>query len=75
MGLTTRQRLNRQNFPLTLLRDVINIVHRLARRNPRVLDIRDRYRRLLLEAEKRYNDDPDDSTYAPSDGEDSGNGY
>ena len=40
MSLTNDRRLNRQSFTLLpLLRDVINGVHRLARRNPKGLDI------------------------------------
>ena len=43
MSLTGGQRLNRKSFtPLPLPQDVINGVHRLALRNPKGLDIRDR---------------------------------
>ena len=68
MSLRTGQRLNRQSFtPLPLLQDVINGVHRLTHRNPKGLDIRDRYWRPFLEPEDGTNNDEDDSTYTPSD--------
>ena len=44
MSLTIDQRLNCQSFAtLPLPHEVINCVHCLARQNPKVLDIRDRY--------------------------------
>ena len=77
MRLTTGRILNRQSFtPLPLPQDVINGIHRLARRNPKGLDIRDRDRRPFLEPEDWTNDDEDDSTYAPpSDNDSSNNEY
>ena len=42
-------------------------MHRLARRNPKGLDIRYRDRRPFLEPEDGANNYDDDSTYAPSD--------
>ena len=72
---TTMQILNRQSFtPFPPPKYVINGVHRLARCNPRGLDIRDRDRHLFLEDEYGSRDNPDDSTYVSSDGEDSKNG-
>ena len=63
----TRQILNRKNFiPLPLPQEVINIMYCLAHRNTRGLEIRDRDWRSFLEAEDGANDDPGDSTYAPS---------
>ena len=71
----TRQILNRKNFiPLPLPQEVINIVYCLAHRNTRGLEIRYRYRHSFLEAEDRDDDDPGDSTYAPSKEEDRKNG-
>ena len=63
MSLSTGRRLNRKSFtPLPLPKDVINVVHLLARRNPRGLGIQDRYRRLFLGDEDGARDDPNDST-------------
>ena len=71
MNLATGIILNQKSFtPLPLLQDVINAVHCLARRNPRGLDIQDKYQRPLLEDEHGTRDDPDDSTRANSNGED-----
>ena len=76
MSLTTGQILNRQSFtPLPLPQDVINGVHRLARRNTKYLNIHDRDRGPFLEPEDATNDDRDDSTYAPSDDYRSNNEY
>ena len=76
MSLTTGLRLNRQSYtPLPLPQDVINCVHRLERRNPKGLDIRDRDRRPFLEPADNTNYDRDNSTYAPSDGDISDNEY
>ena len=74
MSLATSQILNRKIFtPLPLPQDVINGVHRLARHNPKGIDIRDRYRRPFLDPDDRANDDDDNSTYAPSDDNNSNN--
>ena len=68
MRLTTGQRLSRHNFTLLPIpQDVIISIHRLARRNPRGLNIRDRDRRPFLQPNDRANDDDDYSTYDPSD--------
>ena len=76
MSLTGGQRLNRKSFtPLPLPQDVINGVHRLALRNPKGLDIRDRDWRPLLDPEDGENNNGDDSTYAPSDNDSSDNKY
>ena len=75
MSLANGWRLNCQSFaPLTLPRDVINSMHRLARCNPRGLNIRYRDQRPFLEAEDGANDDTDDSTYAPYNKENRKNG-
>ena len=48
-------------------------MHHLEFHNTRVLDIQDIYHHLFVEAKDRAKDEPNDSTYAPSDGEDSVN--
>ena len=76
MSLTTGQRLNRQSFtPLPLPQVVINVVHRLVRRNPKGLDIRDRDQHPFLKPKDRTSDYGDDSTYAPSNDDSSRNEY
>ena len=76
MSLTSGRRLNRKSLtPLTLPQDVINGVHRLARRNTKGLDIRYRDRRPFFEPKDGTNNDEDDSTYAPSDDNSSDNEY
>ena len=76
MSLTSGRRLKRQSFtPLPKLQDVINGFHRIALRNPKGLDIRDRYRRPFLEPENETNNDEDNSTYALSDDNRSDNEY
>ena len=71
---TTGWRLNSQLFiPLPLPQDVINGVHCLLHRNPRGLYIQDRDRHPFLEAEDVADDDTDNSTYAPSNKENSKN--
>ena len=68
MSLTTGRRLNHQSFtPLPLPQDVINGVHCFTLRNPKGLDIRDRYRRPFLKPEDRANNYDDDSTYTSLD--------
>ena len=75
MILATRRIMNWESFtPSPLSQYAINSVHRLAHRSPRGLDIQYRDQRLFLEAEDGADDDPEDSTYAPSKGEDSDNG-
>ena len=54
--------------------DVINSVHRLARRNPRGLDIQDRDWSPFLEDEDESDNDTDNSTYAPFNKENSEKG-
>ena len=74
MILKTGQKLNPQSFtPLPLPQDVINSMHRIARRNPKGLDIWDKDWRLFLEPEDRTNNDKNDSTYVPSDNKNSNN--
>ena len=74
MSLRTGRRLNRQRFtPLSLPQDVINVVHPLARHNPRGLDIQDRDRRPFLEPEDRIDNEDDYSTHALSDKDNSKN--
>ena len=66
MSLANGWRLNCQSFaPLTLPRDVINSMHRLAHRNIKGLDIRYRDRRPFLDPEDRVNNDDNNPTYAP----------
>ena len=67
MIFTTGQRMNRQYFtPLPLPQYIINIVHRLAHRNIRGLNIWDIYRHPILEAEDGSNDDTNKFAYAMS---------
>ena len=74
MSLTTSQILNRNIFtPLPLPHDVINGVHRLARHNPKGLDIQDRNWRPFLKPDDRDNDDDNNSTYSASDDNNSNN--
>ena len=76
MSLTSDRRMNRHCFtPLPLPQDFINGVHRLARRNPKGLDIRDRDRSPFIEPEDGTNNNEDNSTYAPSDEDSSNNEY
>ena len=76
MSLKTGRRLNRPSFtPLPLPQDVINGFHRLACRNPKGIDIRERDRRPFLEPEDGTNENEDDSTYAPSDDDSSDNEF
>ena len=75
MILMTGQIMNRQSFsPPSLPQDVINAVHRLARRNPRGLGIRDSDPRPFLKPEDIFDDNDDNYTYAPSDNDNSNNG-
>ena len=74
MRLANGWRLNRQKItPILRSQDVINIMHHLEFHNTRVLDIQDIYHHLFVEAKDRAKDEPNNSTYAPSDGEDSVN--
>ena len=71
---TTGRRLNLQSFTLLPIpQDIINVVHCLALRNPKGLDIRYRGRRPFLKPKDRNNDDGDYSTYAPSEDDSSDN--
>ena len=75
MSLATGRRLNRQIFTsLPLPKDVINSVHRLARRNTRGLGIEDRDRCPFLEAVEGPDDDTGNSTYTPDNEDNSENG-
>ena len=66
MSLITGRRLNLQHFkPMPLPQEVINRVHRLARRNPSGLDLLVRDLRPFLDVSK--DDNNDDSTYIDMD--------
>ena len=76
MSLTTGRRLKSQSCtPPPLPQDVINGSHRLARRSPKGLNIRDKDERPFLEPEDATNNDEDYSTYNPSDDDSSDNEY
>ena len=75
MSLATVWILNQQSFtPIPLPQDIINRVNCLVRRNPWGLNIGDIDRHQLLKDKDGAIDDPDNSTYAPSDGENRNNG-
>ena len=64
--------MNQKSFTtIPLSQDTTNSVHRLVQRNQWGLYIQDRYQRPFLEDEGGTQDNPDNSTYSPSDRKDS----